>query len=272
MGKIRLDEQATPATPPTGFAEIFVDSVDKHLKQIDDAGAVIDLTLGGGSGGGFHGFGLWRYRTEITSTPTAGRLNFDDTTVDDATELYVNVLNDGGTDLSAFLSLLVVGDLIYIQAQDDATQFIAAEIGGTPSLASGVFTFPLSSVESQGAAMTNNEVVAFLASHSGGGASHDPVTLAGTPNYITLAGQVITRALINLVTHVTGILPIANVVQTLQLLPLLSVILVGKLYLRKAVLTVMRDWMVGVRFPLLKFLLLLYLKFMLLLMLLQGLP
>jgi len=36
------------------------------------------------------------------------------------------------------------------------------------------------------------------------------VTLAGTPNYITLLGQVITRALISLTSHITGILPIAN--------------------------------------------------------------
>jgi hypothetical protein len=36
------------------------------------------------------------------------------------------------------------------------------------------------------------------------------VTLAGTPNYITIVGQVITRALINLTSHVTGILPLAN--------------------------------------------------------------
>jgi hypothetical protein len=41
-------------------------------------------------------------------------------------------------------------------------------------------------------------------------ARHDAVTLAGTPNYLTIAGQVITRALINLTSHVTGILPIAN--------------------------------------------------------------
>lgn len=40
MGKIRLEEQATPATPPTGFSDIFVDSADKHLKQIDDTGLI----------------------------------------------------------------------------------------------------------------------------------------------------------------------------------------------------------------------------------------
>jgi len=37
-----------------------------------------------------------------------------------------------------------------------------------------------------------------------------PVTLVGTPNYITIAGQEITRALVNLTSHITGILPIAN--------------------------------------------------------------
>lgn len=44
------------------------------------------------------------------------------------------------------------------------------------------------------------------------GTNTGDVTLAGTPNYITLAGQVITRALIDLTTHVTGRLPFANYV------------------------------------------------------------
>ncbi len=36
------------------------------------------------------------------------------------------------------------------------------------------------------------------------------VTLAGTPNYLTIVGQVITRVLVNLTSHVTGVLPILN--------------------------------------------------------------
>lgn len=36
------------------------------------------------------------------------------------------------------------------------------------------------------------------------------VTLAGTPNYITIAGQVITRGLVNLSSHVTGNLSVSN--------------------------------------------------------------
>jgi hypothetical protein len=36
------------------------------------------------------------------------------------------------------------------------------------------------------------------------------VTLAGTPNYITIAGQVITRGLVDLTTDITGDLPVTN--------------------------------------------------------------
>jgi len=39
---------------------------------------------------------------------------------------------------------------------------------------------------------------------------HDVVTLAGTPDYITLAGQVITRNAVDLAADVTGNLPVTN--------------------------------------------------------------
>jgi len=46
---------------------------------------------------------------------------------------------------------------------------------------------------------------------------HDEVTLAGTPDYITIANQVITRGLIDLTTDVTGVLPDGNVADTITL-------------------------------------------------------
>lgn len=46
-------------------------------------------------------------------------------------------------------------------------------------------------------------------------AHHDLVTLAGTPDYLALAGQVITRGMVDLAADVTGVLPDANVSDTL---------------------------------------------------------
>ena len=43
------------------------------------------------------------------------------------------------------------------------------------------------------------------------GTNTGDVTLAGAPGYLTIAGQVITRALIDLTAHVTGKLPLANI-------------------------------------------------------------
>lgn len=43
------------------------------------------------------------------------------------------------------------------------------------------------------------------------GTNTGDVTFAGTPNYLTIVGQVITRALIDLASHVTGKLPFANI-------------------------------------------------------------
>ena len=77
-----------------------------------------------GSSGGFLGLGIWRYRTATTPTPNSGQLQFDDTTIADATELYVHAVNDSGADMSAFLDLLNALDLIYIQVQVDASQFV----------------------------------------------------------------------------------------------------------------------------------------------------
>lgn len=42
------------------------------------------------------------------------------------------------------------------------------------------------------------------------GTNSGDVTLAGSPTYITISGQVITRHLINLGTHVTGNLPVTH--------------------------------------------------------------
>jgi hypothetical protein len=57
---------------------------------------------------------------------------------------------------------------------------------------------------------TISDIVADIINIINGGPGSGAVTLAGTPDYITIAAQVITRHLINLTTHVTDRLPFAN--------------------------------------------------------------
>jgi len=47
MSEMRMTNRTTPSTPPAGRTKIYCDSADKHLKQVDDTGAVTDLTSGG---------------------------------------------------------------------------------------------------------------------------------------------------------------------------------------------------------------------------------
>lgn len=46
MSKIRFTPIATPSAAPTGKVEIYVDSADGDVKQINDAGTVVPLSIG----------------------------------------------------------------------------------------------------------------------------------------------------------------------------------------------------------------------------------
>ena len=50
MSEITLVNGSTPSTPSSGRVAVFADSADKHLKTIDDAGVVVDLTATGAGG------------------------------------------------------------------------------------------------------------------------------------------------------------------------------------------------------------------------------
>ena len=128
--------------------------------------------------GGFSGLGLWRYQTATTSTPSTGQLQYDNLTIDSATNLYIHKTNDTGVDMSAFLNTLASGSIVYLQLQTDATQFATAIIG-TPVLNGNVYTLPLTTSEGQGSAPSNNSQVAVVISNAGGGGVTDHGALTG---------------------------------------------------------------------------------------------
>lgn len=135
----------------------------------------------------------------VTSLTSFARTLLDDTT-QGAMQTTLNV-DPAGTDNSTNVTLAGSLDYLTLSGQEitrnaiDLTTDVSGDLpvaeGGTgSSTASG--------------ARTNLDV------DQAGTDNSTNVTLAGTPNYITIVGQVITRALINLTSHVTGILPLAN--------------------------------------------------------------
>lgn len=49
MGTTKYTNQTVPTAPENGATRVYVDSADKHLKQIDDGGVVTDLTASTGA-------------------------------------------------------------------------------------------------------------------------------------------------------------------------------------------------------------------------------
>jgi hypothetical protein len=115
---------------------------------------------------GISGLGRWRYRTTTDAFPASGRLQFDNVTIDSATELYIHDTNNDGTDMTAFLDLLQEGDLIYIQISADASQFVVLEVG-VFTKAGSVYTFPLIEAEGQGTTPANNTLVSVVTTIGG---------------------------------------------------------------------------------------------------------
>lgn len=163
-----------------------------HLQPIGDSSGA----------GGLQGLGIWRYRTAITSNPAAGQLQFDNVLIDSATELYINEINDDGTDMSVFLALIESGDLLYIQVQADASEFVVLQVGASTN-AAGVYTFPITAVEGQGSTPTNNTRVAVVTTAAGSGAATTlqqayeaavtpaQITINATPDPLTIDASVV---------------------------------------------------------------------------------
>lgn len=119
------------------------------------------------------------------------------------------------------------GNLVDSNLDDHETRILAIEdsLGspGSPGGGTGDVEGPASATDNAiarfdgttGKAIQNSGItIADGASGTLAGSNSGDVTLAGTPDYITLSGQVITRGLVDLAADVTGDLPLASLAQS----------------------------------------------------------
>jgi len=120
------------------------------------------------TGGGIQGLGVWRYRTETVEPPSSGQVRFNNSTIASATVLWIHDVNSSGpTDVSTFLALLDVGDLLYIQNQGDSDSFVIVEVGSITDDGT-YFELGINSIVEQGVAFTQNTSVAVVTTIAGG--------------------------------------------------------------------------------------------------------
>lgn len=121
------------------------------------------------------GLGIWRYRTETTAPPSSGQIRFDDADIGAATEFYLHETNDNGSDVSAFLDLLMTeASVLYIQDRSDATKYVLIELG-TSSDDGTYRTYQIADIlEGSGGEPSQNAAVTLITSSGSGGGSQTP--------------------------------------------------------------------------------------------------
>src|SRR5262245_4145646 len=93
--------------------------------------------------------GVWRWSTSTTA-PASGHIAINNTDQQAATQVLVNDLTDGGSDVTNFLEKFKAGDQIYMQVQNDATRWMKYTITGAPTDQGAYHSFPVTFLTGSG--------------------------------------------------------------------------------------------------------------------------
>jgi len=134
---------------------------------------------------------------------SAGRISID-ALPPTTTALVMSTMTDLGADATAFLQRIQAGDLAYVQAKPNSTQYVRLRLmgPGTFDTLNKTVTFVVQPQGTQGAAIPNNTQVLFVLALGGGGVNNPMTALGdliiggtnGSPGRLGIgsAGQVLT--------------------------------------------------------------------------------
>jgi hypothetical protein len=121
------------------------------------------------SGGGVTLNSTWKFSTTITAAdPGSKNFRYNNATPADVTELYFNDTTNEGSDAGTILALLVAGNRIYVQQQDDAANATLFELIGGATDNGGWWTVPVSVVSTLALPVNNKSCVVVINLGSGG--------------------------------------------------------------------------------------------------------
>jgi len=99
----------------------------------------------------------------VGGDPSDGYIRYDNATQTSATALHIDADTDDGLDVTHFLELLVVGNLITIQDKNNSFNLQTWEINALPTLTGDYFIFPVTLISSSGTGTTgftnNHEIL-----------------------------------------------------------------------------------------------------------------
>ena len=126
--------------------------------------------------------GEYRFSTTATmADPGSGNLRSNTGVASTATALAMDQLGAGGTDITTLFQAMRDADTIFLQDQDDATNFVRYELTAGPTINSGWAQVPVT-VVSSGGTITNNQLcVLQLTLTAGGGGGGGGGGLATDP-------------------------------------------------------------------------------------------
>jgi hypothetical protein len=124
--------------------DILLLSGGTNVQFIDNGNNSITVNATSGGGGGASVSFPWKFKVDTAAAdPGSGQFRLNNTVASGITEIYVSDETNNGIDASNFLNIIDVGDIIYIQQNDDASRALLFSVSAATTDNTGWFTIPV---------------------------------------------------------------------------------------------------------------------------------